>query len=383
MKIGILTQPLHTNYGGLLQCWALQHVLLAMGHDAWVVRRVKNSHSFFFWARIRLRNVVCKLFGRPKLVWLSRKDEAAISQQTRPFIDRYITPRTELIYSTHALRNDFERQRYDAYIVGSDQVWRPRYSPCQPNYFLDFLPQDSRVKRIAYAASFGTEQWEFSSRLTSQCATLARRFNAVSVREANGVRLCGEHLGIQSVQALDPTLLLTPGEYERLVHEQDEPTSPGTLFCYLLDRNPGTKLFKQDLEHELGLTAFEIMPQAIGMRNPDAPLKDRIYPRVTQWLRAFMDAQCVLTDSFHGCAFAILFNRPFVVIGNQRRGQARFHSLLSTFGLEERLVLTEKADDITACMKRPIDWADVNLRLKEWRTYSMDFLRNALHADGK
>ena len=69
----------------------------------------------------------------------------------------------------------------------------------------------------------------------------------------------------------------------------------------------GTKLFKQDLEHELGLTAFEIMPQAIGMRNPDAPLKDRIYPRVTQWLRAFMDAQCVLTDSFHGCAFAILF----------------------------------------------------------------------------
>lgn len=383
MKIGILTQPLHTNYGGLLQCWALQHVLLAMGHDAWVVRRVKNSHSFFFWARIRLRNVVCKLFGRPKLVWLSRKDEAAISQQTRPFIDRYITPRTELIYSTHALRNDFERQRYDAYIVGSDQVWRPRYSPCQPNYFLDFLPQDSRVKRIAYAASFGTEQWEFSSRLTSQCATLARRFNAVSVREANGVHLCAEHLDTQAMQVLDPTLLLKTEDYERLVHEQDEPTSPGTLFCYLLDRSPETAFFKQALERGLGLTAFEVMPRAIGMQRPDVPIESRIYPRVTQWLRAFMDAQCVLTDSFHGCAFAILFNRPFVVIGNQRRGQARFHSLLSTFGLEERLVLTEKADDITACMKRPIDWADVNLRLSEWRTLSMDFLRNALNADGK
>ena len=383
MKIGILTQPLHTNYGGLLQCWALQHVLQSMGHDAWVVRRVKNSHTFFFWARIRLRNVVCKLFGRPKLVWLSRKDEAAISQQTRPFIDRYITPRTELIYSTHALRNDFERQRYDAYIVGSDQVWRPRYSPCQPNYFLDFLPQDSRVKRIAYAASFGTEQWEFSSRLTSQCATLARRFNAVSVREANGVHLCAEHLDTQAMQVLDPTLLLKTEDYERLVHEQDEPTSPGTLFCYLLDRSPETAFFKQALERGLGLTAFEVMPRAIGMQRPDVPIESRIYPRVTQWLRAFMDAQAVLTDSFHGCAFAILFNRPFVVIGNQRRGQARFQSLLSTFGLEERLVLTGKADDITVCMKRPIDWADVNLRLSEWRTLSMDFLRNALHADGK
>lgn len=383
MKIGILTQPLHTNYGGLLQCWALQHVLLAMGHDAWVVRRVKNSHSFFFWARIRLRNVVCKLFGRPKLVWLSRKDEAAISQQTRPFIDRYITPRTELIYSTHALRNDFERQRYDAYIVGSDQVWRPRYSPCQPNYFLDFLPQDSRVKRIAYAASFGTEQWEFSSRLTSQCATLARRFNAVSVREANGVHLCAEHLDTQAMQVLDPTLLLKTEDYERLVHEQDEPTSPGTLFCYLLDRSPETAFFKQALERGLGLTAFEVMPRAIGMQRPDVPIESRIYPRVTQWLRAFMDAQAVLTDSFHGCAFAILFNRPFVVIGNQRRGQARFQSLLSTFGLEERLVLTGKADDITVCMKRPIDWTDVNLRLSEWRTLSMDFLRNALNADRK
>lgn len=383
MKIGILTQPLHTNYGGLLQCWALQHVLQSMGHDAWVVRRVKNSHTFFFWARIRLRNVVCKLFGRPKLVWLSRKDEAAISQQTRPFIDRYITPRTELIYSTHALRNDFERQRYDAYIVGSDQVWRPRYSPCQPNYFLDFLPQDSRVKRIAYAASFGTEQWEFSSRLTSQCATLARRFNAVSVREANGVHLCAEHLDTQAMQVLDPTLLLKTEDYERLVHEQDEPTSPGTLFCYLLDRSPETAFFKQALERGLGLTAFEVMPRAIGMQRPDVPIESRIYPRVTQWLRAFMDAQAVLTDSFHGCAFAILFNRPFVVIGNQRRGQARFQSLLSTFGLEERLVLTGKADDITVCMKRPIDWADVNLRLSEWRTLSMDFLCNALHADGK
>lgn len=383
MKIGILTQPLHTNYGGLLQCWALQHVLQSMGHDAWVVRRVKNSHTFFFWARIRLRNVVCKLFGRPKLVWLSRKDEAAISQQTRPFIDRYITPRTELIYSTHALRNDFERQRYDAYIVGSDQVWRPRYSPCQPNYFLDFLPQDSRVKRIAYAASFGTEQWEFSSRLTSQCATLARRFNAVSVREANGVHLCAEHLDTQAMQVLDPTLLLKTEDYERLVHEQDEPTSPGTLFCYLLDRSPETAFFKQALERGLGLTAFEVMPRAIGMQRPDVPIESRIYPRVTQWLRAFMDAQAVLTDSFHGCAFAILFNRPFVVIGNQRRGQARFQSLLSTFGLEERLVLTGKADDITVCMKRPIDWADVNLRLSEWRTLSMDFLRNALNADRK
>lgn len=383
MKIGILTQPLHTNYGGLLQCWALQHVLQSMGHDAWVVRRVKNSHTFFFWARIRLRNVVCKLFGRPKLVWLSRKDEAAISQQTRPFIDRYITPRTELIYSTHALRNDFERQRYDAYIVGSDQVWRPRYAPCQPNYFLDFLPQDSRVKRIAYAASFGTEQWEFSSRLTSQCATLARRFNAVSVREANGVHLCAEHLDTQAMQVLDPTLLLKTEDYERLVHEQDEPTSPGTLFCYLLDRSPETAFFKQALERGLGLTAFEVMPRAIGMQRPDVPIESRIYPRVTQWLRAFMDAQAVLTDSFHGCAFAILFNRPFVVIGNQRRGQARFQSLLSTFGLEERLVLTGKADDITVCMKRPIDWADVNLRLSEWRTLSMDFLRNALNADRK
>ena len=105
-------------------------------------------------------------------------------------------------------------------------------------------------------------------------------------------------------------------------------------------------------------------------------LEDCVFPSVTAWLRAFMDAEMVITDSFHGWVFSIIFNKPFWVIGNEERGLARFNSLLSMFELRNRLI---KADRIPSDLSVPIDWNKVNATRKYWQEKSSNFLKTHLN----
>ena len=165
--------------------------------------------------------------------------------------------------------------------------------------------------------------------------------------------------------------------------EAGEPRSAGDFFCYVLDRSAGTEALKRSVAGALGLTAFEVMPRVSGAAPAGTPIGERVFPSVTAWLRAFMDAEYVLTDSFHGSVFSIIFHRPFVALGNAGRGQARFHSLLGLFGLEDRLVTTGRAEDVAARLREPIDWARVDRIKREWQVKSTEFLSKALSEDGK
>ena len=101
-------------------------------------------------------------------------------------------------------------------------------------------------------------------------------------------------------------------------------------------------------------------------------LEDCVFPSVTAWLRAFMDADMVITDSFHGCVFSIIFNKPFWVIGNEGRGMVCFESLLSLYDLQDRLI---KNNIVPIDVKIPIDWSRVNAIKNEWQQRSMNFLK--------
>lgn len=127
----------------------------------------------------------------------------------RPYID-----------STSSLRKYFKKNRYDAVIVGSDQTWRPKYSPNIYDFYLDFISKDKRIKRIAYASSFGVDDWEYSAEETKKCAKLSKLFDGISVREQSGIDLCKDHLGVDSELALDPTLLLNKDDYVTLIGDR-------------------------------------------------------------------------------------------------------------------------------------------------------------------
>lgn len=364
MRIGILTLPLRLNYGGILQAYALQTVLERMGHEVSVIDvPYKIKLPFWKWPYSYPKRIMKKcILGKSERILFESYYNCIypiISQYTQPFIDKYIH-RFEVKNLLVLKENDF-----DAFVVGSDQVWRPMYNPNKiEDAFLNFA-KDWNVRRFAYAASFGTSEWEYTTKQTRCCGELLRKFDVVSVREASGIRLCQNYFGIKATHVLDPTMLLNAGDYMDLVERANVPKSKGTLLCYILDE---TK-FKTDLVSKLvddtGLIPFRGNSR---VEDWDAPLVERIQPPVEQWLRGFMDAELVVTDSFHACAFSILFNKPFIVVGNKERGLARIESLLKLLGLEKCLY------DNSEFNRTNLNWNMVEDRLYEWRRKSLNLI---------
>jgi hypothetical protein len=377
MKIGILTFPLNNNYGNLLQAYALMTVLKRMEHDVWFIdlhvclqRSLVKTHLAF------LKRIVKKYVLRRKVISIipSRDDrnielENIITwQYTRPFVDRYLCPKISPVYSSEELTIIIDKFNFDAFIAGSDQIWRPKYMRnfLKTTYF-DFL-KDRKERRLSYAASFGTDEWEYTPKLTKECAELIKAFNSVSVREESGVRLCKKHFGVDAQWVLDPTMLLNKKDYINLIETAQIKQSSGDLFCYILDKSDEKQKIINTVSKQLALTPF------MGIKQHEDNVKNRILEPVETWLRGFYDAKFVITDSFHGMVFSIIFNKPFLCCINEKRGKARFESLAKQFGLEEQLVSLGN-DFSMEKISNPITWTFVNEQIAIKQQDSLFFLR--------
>ncbi len=368
MKIAILTQPLHNNYGGLLQAFALQKYLKEQGNEVMTVDFAWNQKLRYFGVKSILGNIIRKYILRRNIrsiFPITNEEKRRIGQHTDRFTAEYIRT-TQKVYSVDEM-SYIKNYQFDAYVVGSDQVWRPAYSPGMSAFFLSFLTKSDDAKRITYAASFGVDNCsEFSQQALKEYAVLLEQFDAVSVREDSAVDLCKQHFGVVAEHVLDPTFLLDKEVYSQLVEQDKCPASNGNMMVYVLDQSSEKKAIIQAVANERSLTPYTVMPDEKG-----------VYPPVTQWLRGFMDAEYVVTDSFHGVVFSIIFNKPFIAIGNYDRGLARFTSVLKSFGLQDRLIFTSK--NLTAqIINNPIDYSNVN-KIKAYRkNLSMNYLNQAL-----
>lgn len=373
MKIGILTLPLHTNYGGILQAYALQTVLERMGHEVEVLDKPDQIHrplwrnSMTFAKRLALRAV-------GKNVSLNYQKEYNIRERAKRkyvnvFIQQHIKRRELKSYDAISPAD------YDAIVVGSDQVWRQKYMP-KMNVRIPFLvfTEGWNIKRIAYAASFGSDEWEYTEENTNAANHAIHRFDAVSTREKSGVALCKDYLDYHdAVHVLDPTLLLDRKDYENIIADSDLTQKiNGDLMCYVLDYTQEKRQYISECAKVLDMVPFDTNSK---YEVKGASLDEIVQPPVEQWLRSFRDSSFVITDSFHACVFSILFHKPFIVIGNKSRGLARFDSLLSLFGLKDRMVTDNL--DVSLCDK-PIGWDMVDMKLKELRVDSKTFLEKAL-----
>lgn len=335
MKIAIMTQPLGTNYGGIMQAWALQQVLKKQGHEVVTIDRQPDDRGcLYHLLRLGYRTVQ-KALGRRKAPINLEKHFPEIFQHTNAFVQQHLSM-SEPLDSTEKLKAHFEREQYDAVIVGSDQTWRPMYSPNIGNFFLDFL-QDKNIKRIAYASSFGVDEWEFTEDQTKYCAPLARKFDAISVREDSGISLCKKYLGVDAEHVLDPTLLVDRSTYQALFEGKEMPDKKG-IYTYILDKSEWKSQVVELAKKELNLPQFSHQPKEKYSDNMVGDWKSCLMPSVEDWLKGFSDADFVITDSFHGTVFSIIFEKPFISLVNKERGGARFYSLLKNFGFENRAI---------------------------------------------
>lgn len=361
MKIAILTLPLHTNYGGILQCYALQTVLERMGHKVRVLSKPRYGRSYYIIYPMAVCKRFFKRFILGKSVAILKAPHEIVRQHTDKFIHKYIHQYTKRLW-TYKIASHF-----DAIIVGSDQVWRPLYYHPIEEAFLSFLG-DAKIKHISYAASFGVDNCEYTKEQIDTCSSLLKNFDAVSVRESSGVKLCQECFDVKAVQMLDPTLLLSADDYRALIKNGKTEPAKGNMLVYMLDRTKEKEYLVERIAKEKGLIPFWV---SSDIDDDMLTLEQRIKMPVEQWLRSFDDAEFVLTDSFHGCVFSIIFGKQFLAVGNKDRGLSRFNSLLETFSLNDRLILSP--DEYNGGLKI-IDYTQLQKKLYILQNQSISYL---------
>lgn len=348
MRTGIVTQIMAKNYGGILQNWALQQVLKDLGHEP-VTIDVGLKYSFSRYllgcANVMFYNFLGKHRLFPQIPFRGK----SIPKITGEFIfQNILTTKPMKEYSSQII----EKYNIEALIVGSDQVWRPLYNSSIEDMFLRFASNCLLKSRISYAASFGVDTWEYSIEETNRCADLAKTFNAISVREVSGVKMCEEYFGVHATHVLDPTMLLPIERYLKLCDHIEVEKEP-FMAVYCLDSSTS---FNEKVKEKA--TQLDLVPKYFSAHS-------KLSLSIPQWLAMFRDASFIMTDSFHGTVFSILFNKPFVVIKNDARGNARIESLLSTFSVNENF-------------DNSIDWFDINSKLLKLRGKSLYFLKDNL-----
>lgn len=378
MKLGILTLVPYDNYGGILQGYALQTVLERMGHDVTIMRT-----KLYNW--VSLKNKILRFVWWVKDRYVKRK--AGISclvpgtyldyrvARIKPFIDKHIHFTREFS-STRDLYRFQDKSQYDGFVVGSDQTWRPCLSPDLYHMFCDFLPASSHKLRIAYAASFGVDTNEFSDVQLGICKPLIKKFQAISVREESGVKLCKDLFGVEAKHVLDPTMLLNKEDYLELIKDYHPLNEHVDLMQYMFFFNYEENAIIAKTSSLLNMKPVNLMTKYFLNQVQDkSQLPDAQFLPVEEWISAYSRAKFVLTDSFHGTVFCIIFNIPFLCVSPV--AIARFKSLLKVYGLEDRLVMKES--EVTKdLLEKPIDWEKVNSVREVLKKQSLDFLKKSL-----
>ena len=360
MKIGILTVPFNNNYGGFLQAFALKRVLESMGHKVMIINRRPNSV-------VTLRS---KLGDILRGLHLLEDKQKKLSKYTKQFQKKYLYPYTKKYYSSQELR-ECVKYKFDAVIVGSDQVWRYRYfNDWIDDFFCNFL-EGTNIPHISYAASMGTDEMDYPQNKIGICSKLLKEFRAISVREESSVKLLKDYFGVENAQVvLDPTFLLDKQAYVDLFKDKYTKPQDPYIFTYVLDDSEEIQRSIEEFSRQKNMPVVNIKAQTGNINEID------VIEPVEKWLYAIYYADYVITDSFHGTVFSLIFNKQFVVYGNIQRGMSRMQDLLNRVELMDRLIVSNYK--VKTILEQEIDWASVNKQINIFKDVSMFFLKSSL-----
>lgn len=362
MKIGILTFHCAINYGAVLQAYGLQEYLKSLGHEVYIIDYrpdyLFTPYRLFFSEAAKGRGLLgnIRFFMRELLA-------VPIRYKRRKAFQRFI--KTYL----HLAKMDFQSENndYDCFVFGSDQVWNPQITGGDSVFFGD-APCFKGKRMITYAASAGN----VSTLKEIDAACLKgwlSNFSAISVREKSLSHYLTEELQLNNQLVLDPVLLAGKDVFHEIASSKIN-EKPYLLF-FSIHRNDEALLLAKIVAKIEGLELMEMYSTAEFIK--DKKVLQCLSPEV--FVSMFKGAKYVVSTSFHGTVFSILFHKPFISVGC-RFAKSRFHSLLDMLGLQERFMEVAPFKELNLT---DINWSLVDEIIFQNRKKSSSFIENALN----
>lgn len=371
MRVAQMTWYRSSNYGSVLQAYALQRALESLGVQAELVNYDPASYQWRNKSKVRKS----KLWRFARETQQRLMGEAPFNSTAKDVsFSEFLTKR---IHETAPVATEADfwslNEIFDAFVCGSDQIWSPRCF--DPRYFLDFVAPDRR--RVAYAPSFGCD--ELPDEAAAAMAPLVTAFDSLSSREEIGGRMVERLSGRPCPVVVDPVVLLARTDWEPVADAGAAPNAPYCL-CYFLGRS------KENWAHARATAkARRLDLVTVPVFNGDAQREGAVPEGVgpEQFLGLVSHAAHVCTDSFHGLVFATIFERDVTVYERFKAGTAasqnvRIESYLNATGLQDRIVRRDATAEPADPCELPIAYRAVRRRIDERRTASLDYLRTAL-----
>lgn len=394
-KIGIITLLYKNfNYGGLLQAYATKkilqntkkianHIAIDQVYNKKTIKeklKVKGTNGIIKSLLFHIKNSLKKLtFQEKRRLKNQIKNEQNLSIRRTKFNDFMETIEYEGPYDSLSIKDSLKN--YDIFLTGSDQVWNPDWH--KDAYYLDFVPDD--IPKISYAASIGKNQ--LTKEQLDYAIPKIKRLDYISVREQEAKELLDPYIDKEIKVVLDPTLLLSQRDWNAVAVT---PTiEDAYIFVYLLGNKKEHRTKIKQIAEILNLKIVFLPHIHFQYELADEDFADIDLYDVgpAEFVGLIKNAQIVITDSFHGCVFSIIYHKNFWALKRHKDTEkgnmnSRLYTLFSNLGLKERLL-----DDEQRLTKEQllsgIDYEAVDEKLEILRKDSMDFLENALSESAK
>lgn len=357
MRIGTLTFHRAQNFGAMLQAYALETAFSQLGADCKIIDyrcdKVEKSYKNFMIESKGIKGVISAFYHFPIRYFRTKKFRAFENDLLRT---------TNEIYDKNTIKN--ANEKFDTFVVGSDQVWNGKLTGDDSTYFLDFVADDKR--KYSYAASLG------DGKLSDENKNDLRNFSGISAREENTGKKISEMINREVTTVSDPVFLVEKREWEKLI-DAITPPCKDYIFLYELHEKK-TRQFALELQKKTGC---EILMIPNDLRGGISAVK-KYAPSVLEFLSFIYNAKYVVTDSFHVTAFSIIFNKDLYAVlkGGALQGlNSRIASILENCGLSDRMI-GDKYD--LSLLPEQIDYNDVNEKIELLRKTSIAYLKGIM-----
>lgn len=369
MKVGIVTFQRVNNYGAVLQSFALQKVIRELGVECETIDYVRNNFGDVLkWQKNKIKSY---LSGKPDKQLYTNLEfikmtvlEVLFNQLSASKFDKF---RNNIQYSAKVNKQTISKleEDYDLFITGSDQVWNPGRVNLDATYLLDFVKDDR--KKGSYAASFGIK--EIPEKYLEKYKQCLRDYRYYSCREADGVRLLKELVDQEGKVVLDPTMLLSGCEWKKYIKKCD--VGEPYILVYQLGTSDTLMRYAKIIAEKKKLKIIVLPYPRIGK---NVKWLSGVGPQ--EWLGVIEGAEYVVTNSFHGAVFSLLFERKVYIEVTKQRVRAamgsRIENLIKLFSLEERIIEDDSFNDLN------INYTEINKKLEKYKSESIEYLKKML-----